>query len=254
MDRAQRQRRRGARWRWLAVLPLLAAVCVLFPVVANGGVMARYRAQSPMWARFWCACGLAPDQPDHHGDTPLVRAARHSDSATCVALIACGANPDRADGQGTLPLAVAVATGDREVAALLLTAGADPDRHDRSAGPPVHLAVARGDSLILEMLLSAGADPNIADSRGASPLCTAVECGKDALGLLLLEHGADPLARMPDGSALAEAAESRGSWRLAALLRAEAQRREPGGNRPPDIAPDGGRGVRSIPPFRVWPR
>src|SRR6185436_15626422 len=68
------------------------------------------------------AQGTAPDAPDSHGLTPLVRASRHGNLEIAHALLDAGASPDRNDGyiNGWTPMMHAIHKDQPRVVELLV--------------------------------------------------------------------------------------------------------------------------------------
>lgn len=77
--------------------------------------------------------GVPVELTDPSGNTLLMLAAYHGNTATVDALIEREANVDALNDRGQSPLAGAIFKGEREVAASLVRAGADPDLGSPSA-------------------------------------------------------------------------------------------------------------------------
>src|SRR5438093_4658282 len=127
--------------------------------------------------------------------SPLVNAARKSDTATVRALLKKGIDVNIRDIDGTTALYWAAYESDSEIAELLIRAGADVKAANRYGVAPLYLACVNGNAGLSEMLLKAGADPNSAGADGETMLMTASRTGKQEAVMALLAHGANANAK-----------------------------------------------------------
>ena len=87
--------------------------------------------------------------------SPLVNAARKSDTATVRALLKKGIDVNIRDIDGTTALYWAAYESDSEIAELLIRAGADVKAANRYGVAPLYLACVNGNAVLIEMLLKA---------------------------------------------------------------------------------------------------
>jgi len=135
----------------------------------------------------------APDEPDRHGLTALVWAARLGKAQAIRELVRAGADPDRLDSgpNGWTPLLHAVHKNQLEAVRALIAAGADVDRPAPNGQTPLSLAAAQGEAEIVEELLAAGADPRSQGPRGWTVLQRAVGSGNPRVVDVLLREAPD---------------------------------------------------------------
>jgi ankyrin repeat protein len=161
--------------------------------------------------------GAGVSAGDHHGITPLMRAA----SAGCVAnvrlLLDAGADPnaetDRFTHGGKTPLMYAAERGRADVLEVLLEAGAEVNAQSSHGTTALIEGARRGGRNTVRVLLDAGADPNM-DARDQGTAVTVAAAGHHIdLVRELLERG----AAVPDRAI--EEAEAIGDTEMAALLR-----------------------------------
>jgi ankyrin repeat protein len=127
--------------------------------------------------------GVAADDPDAMGRSPLHEAAGAGDTAIVKWLLARGANVERKDMQGRTPLQTAVLGGSREIAALLIAAGADPNIPDHFGDTPLIQACNKGLDEIAKLLVDKGADPSAKDQEGRTAAQRAEENATYCRGL-----------------------------------------------------------------------
>ena len=139
-----------------------------------------------LWAANLSAAGAG---------SPLVDAARKSDTATVRALLKKGVDVNIRDIDGTTALYWAAYENNSETAELLIRAGADVKAANRYGVAPLYLACVNGNAGVIEMLLKAGADPNSAGADGETMLMTASRTGKPEAVKALLAHGANANAK-----------------------------------------------------------
>lgn len=112
------------------------------------------------------ARGVAIDDPDAVGRSPLHEAAGNADPTAVSWLLQKGAKLERKDMQGRSPLHNAVMAGSREVAVRLLAAGADPNARDNFQDTPLIAACNKSLDQIARLLVEKGADPSLKDQEG----------------------------------------------------------------------------------------
>ena len=128
-------------------------------------------------------------------DTPLIEAAKATDSEAVRSLVSQQADVNAAAGDGTTALHWAAYKGDLASARVLIDAGADVAARNRYSVTPLVLACERGHAPLVEALLDAGADPNTMLPEGETVLMTAARTGNVDILRLLLAAGADIDAR-----------------------------------------------------------
>ena len=162
-------------------------------------------------AELLLASGANPDITNHHGASPLHRAAGYN-SVRVQPLLDAGADIDLRDGSGAAPLHAAERDG--EVIDLLLAAGADARAVDDWGRTTLHTA-ALSDSVTIASLVAAGADPSVRDLRGRTALHEAAEWGYHTRGVTALVaagadvNAADAVGNTPLHLAWSRAARSR---------------------------------------------
>ncbi|KAJ1484228.1 ankyrin repeat-containing domain protein [Baffinella frigidus] len=164
-------------------------------------------------ARMLVANGADVSAKGEHGDTPLHRAAQHGLEAVPLLLLDHGAEVSPTDIGGRTPL---------HEAAYGAAACGTVDAHE---------CCLRYESLTW-LLLGRGADVSAKSNEGATPLHIAADAGQEGMVRLLIEHGADVWAKTSRGSSrgmtpldIASGRSDGASTTIAAMLRAEAQRR-----------------------------
>ena len=123
--------------------------------------------------------GVAVDEKQQSGETPLYLAAKKGHVEIVKYLLKAGANPVRAlrgskRSLGT-PLHAAVMGGDIEIVRLLLAADVNPNLDDKDLGPPLHVAISWDEIEIAKMLRQKGAKPIAANS--VSPMIKSANLG-----------------------------------------------------------------------------
>jgi ankyrin repeat protein len=130
--------------------------------------------------------GLAVDQRDRDGVTPLGMACSAKANHALAALLAHGADPDVVDGGGHVPLELC---SDVECVRLLLGAGASPEGNRDSPRSPLGRFAMAGDGECVRLLLHAGAAVE-RPSGEHTPLAWAARMGHAGVIDQLLEAGA----------------------------------------------------------------
>ena len=151
---------------------------------------------------FWIGLlvlGLSDGSPaeasPNAGDSPLIDAVTHADTAAVRALLGAGVDVNAAAPDGATALHWAVHRDDLTLVELLIDAGADVLAANRYGVQPIALAAENGHAAILERLLEAGADPNTPLPGGETALMTAARGGDTDAVRVLLVNGADPNAK-----------------------------------------------------------
>ncbi len=155
-------------------------------------------------ATFALERGADPHLRDNsdEANTVLIIASRNGAQGIVRKLLKNGASPDATSRTGISPLMQAARSSQSEIARLLIEAGASVGIRDKREGYTALMhAAEQGNEKVLEVLLKAGADVNQADSkRGLTPLMLAANrlTGFPIL-LELLAAGADINDQANDG-------------------------------------------------------
>jgi uncharacterized protein len=168
--------------------------------------------------KLFLNAGIAPDQKDALGVTPLIKAAMFNRGAVAAQLIKAHADVNAANAQGYTPLHWAALKGYLDIVEMLLAAGAGVDPRSSLGLTPLMQAAMSGHARVCDALIAKGAGVNEADKRGMTPLHKAVNDGHVAVAELLVAAGAD--ASMGDDkgvTAIAIAQRKKNPAMLAAL-------------------------------------
>jgi len=131
-----------------------------------------------------------PDEPDCHGETPLMWAAKGGHDGVVKLLLEQGdVSPDRSDNNGVTPLQWAAANGHDGVVKLLLEReDVSPDRPDNYGRTPFSRAAENGYDGVVKLLLEQeDVSPDRSDNYGRTPLWWAAWAGSDGVVKLLLD-------------------------------------------------------------------
>lgn len=190
-------------------------------------------------ACFLLAAGAWPDLPDVNGSTPLMAAAKGSDTQASEAMVRrlyeAGASLEQADCRRWTALAHALAFGNAGAADALLSRGAATDlppgwreQHSEDVRLTLAWAAAQGRVRVLRAFAQSSADLEPpAAACTFQPLAWAAAAGQAECVALLLERGAD--AAMREGkerTTALHAAAAAGHGVVVRLLLESAQRRE----------------------------
>jgi len=126
--------------------------------------------------------------------SPLIDAARNSDTEKLRTLLKSGAPVNAAEGDGSTALHWASYRDDLAGADLLIRAGANVNAANDLGATPLWTASQNGSAAMVKRLLQAGADPNLALMAGETPLMTASRVGNPDVVEQLLARGARPNA------------------------------------------------------------
>lgn len=168
------------------------------------------RRRDAALVEFILASDVDLSAADDFGDTALMYAALHATPDIVKELLDHKADPNQANHAGATPL-MRAARDFRKVR-LLLKVGAEVDVRSQDGRTALHVAARQpGTGTALETLLGAGANVNARDSRGVTPLMEAALAGDLRSMSLLVKHGAAINARRKNGhTALMAAVRSRG--------------------------------------------
>lgn len=117
--------------------------------------------------------GVAADQVDQRGDSPLHSLVRYwPDAHISRRLLAAGADPNRLNRAGDTPLFLQMRLNQRapDLTAALLDGGADPNRATRDGWVPLHFAIQQAMVRTTDLLLQAGAAVDHANRAGQRPI------------------------------------------------------------------------------------
>lgn len=138
---------------------------------------------------------LFPATAAFAADSPLIEAAKNSDSAKISALLKQKADVNAPQLDGTTALMWAVRADNVAMVDQLLKAGADPKLSNRYGVNAMYFAALNGNPQIIERLLAAGGDANSVSTEGETALMTAARSGRVEAVQVLLKHGAQVDAR-----------------------------------------------------------
>lgn len=143
--------------------------------------------------RTLLAQGAAPDTPDRHGLTALVRATRGGNLDIVSALLAAGASPNQNDGfvNGWTPMMHAIHKSQPKVVDLLIEAGADVNGRAPNGCTALMFAAGEGQLDVVKVLLDKGADPRAETLEHTTALTNAVAGGHTEIVRLLMTRAPD---------------------------------------------------------------
>ncbi|MFN2427164.1 MAG: ankyrin repeat domain-containing protein [Candidatus Binatia bacterium] len=152
--------------------------------------------------------GIQPSIKDELGRSALALAVRDARNLEMAEFLhARGVAMDDADAVGRSPLHEAAGHGDTRITVWLLENGADVSRKDMQGRTPLHNAVMGGSRAVAVLLLDAKADANARDNFQDTPLIAACSKGLDEIARLLVERGADASLKDQEGRTAGERAE-----------------------------------------------
>ncbi|MBS0304216.1 MAG: ankyrin repeat domain-containing protein [Proteobacteria bacterium] len=167
------------------------------------------------------ARGFDPNTRDEKGQVALYLALRDGSPRVAEALLAHpGLEVDAANAAGETPLMIAALHGESAWVQRLLARGAAVQR---KGWTPLHYAAAGPEPRLIALLLARGAAIDARAPNGTTALMMAAGYGAIDGAALLLEHGADPRVRNDAGLAAADFARRAGRDALAARLDAAAK-------------------------------
>ncbi len=143
----------------------------------------------------------------HGGDVEIVRL-----------LLNQGLAINEVDREGKTPLHFAVSKTHHAATRLLLEHKADQRLSDREGKVPIHLAASQDAPQLLRLLLDDGANVELADGTGNAPLHHAAGWGRIENVRLLVAAGASPDLLNHQGQTALEVAEESGRKRVVELL------------------------------------
>ena len=148
-------------------------------------------------ARLLVAAGLAADEPDDKGATPLLYAVAANNPLQVQFLLDRRADPNRRSKDGDCPLFHAVLKGNLLIVQTLVRYGANVNARQPDGSTVLLTLPELGLPYEMEMpiasfLLQHGADPNLLDRSGFSPLLNALRNKDTELAKLLMRYNADP--------------------------------------------------------------
>lgn len=151
--------------------------------------------------------GATLDAKDDIGRSTVLLAVLDAQSLDLVRwLHGRGVAVDEADSGGRTPLSFAAANGQLDIVRYLVDQGAKVDGRDVQQRTPLFHAALGGHRDVIAFLLDHGADVNVRDQFGDTPLIVACAKGHDATAALLLERGADPSLKDQEGRTARERA------------------------------------------------
>jgi len=164
-----------------------------------------------------------PDQA-----SPLIEAALQGHEEVVQVLLEHGADATSKNDRGSTPLhGVAHSySGLLAILLLLLENGAEVSAKNNAGLTPLHAAALYGHGAVVRILLEHGAEVSSTTNTGRTPLHFAALDGDETVARLLLHKGADLQSKTPDGRTAEDIATARSHPQIAAMIKAEAERRE----------------------------
>ena len=139
--------------------------------------------------------GLAVDEPNATGETPLFMAIKTDNPSTVRALLGNRANINARDTHGNSALHAAVRWNAVKSAALLLSQGIDVNVFSLNGNTPLHDAVTKGMPEIEALLIKSGANMEARNNDGNTPFMEAVKAANMPSMERLANNRADTSAR-----------------------------------------------------------
>jgi hypothetical protein len=169
--------------------------------------------------------GIDPDTVDAQGNTLLILAAREGHADAVTTLLRYRPGVSRRNPAGDSALMLAALKGHGEIVERLLAAGAEVNHEGWS---PLLYAAFEGHVAIIERLLARGANVNALAPNQSNALMLAARNGHTEAVRRLLRTEVN-LAQQNDAGLTAESwAQAKGNTDIAALIRAERERRAAG--------------------------
>lgn len=167
--------------------------------------------------------GADPNPRDERGRTPLhIVLQEESDKALASLLAHPGLDVNAVNAAGETPLMLAALKGRLDWVQTLAQRGA---AINREGWTPLHYACSGPDNGVASWLLAQGAAIDALSPNGSTPLMLAAGYGGISTAEILLKAGADARLVNEQGLGAADFAERAGRDKLAALLRAAADKR-----------------------------
>jgi len=138
-----------------------------------------------------------PNIPDRKGKTALRRA--YDNKHVAKLLLAANADPNVSDKDGTTALHRAAEDGNLDVITALVEARADVSSYSDDELTAFHTAAIFGQADVIEYFLSARADLNSKSAGGNTALHLAAYSGRSEVGKVLIKAGADSKVQNEDG-------------------------------------------------------
>ena len=160
--------------------------------------------------------------------SPLSTATFHGHQEVAQVLLEHGADASAKNNTGAAPLHHVALYGSLPMLLLLLDHGAEVEAKTNLGQTPLHFAALalHGHEAQVLLLLEHGAEVSSKSDDGGTPLHSAAFFGDTLMARVLLRKGADLQSKTDDGRTAEDIATARSHPQVAAMLKAETERRE----------------------------
>jgi ankyrin len=148
------------------------------------------------------SAGKLLELKDQWGNTPLLTAAAHGNTAVVELLHKCGANINASDSRGFGAMQSAAGGAYLGVLRYLIHSKVNVNKPAKGGETPLHMAGQSGSLSCVKLLLEAGADPHAVGEYGLSVLFTTAMGGHASVMQHLLTLGLNPSATSSGGDTL----------------------------------------------------
>jgi len=161
-----------------------------------------------------------------HQRSALYQAALNGHVGILLLLLENGADTSTKNFIGSTPLHHVAHTGLVAILLLLLENGAEVSAKTNAGWTPLHYAALGGHEAVVLILLEHGAEVSSKANDGRTPLHCAALNGHETAARVLIHKGADLQSKTIAGRTAEDIATAKSHPQIAAMLKAEAERRE----------------------------